>query len=113
MVFARVLRKQVTERARREEQMRKLMDSRASDAHAQHLIETDIRRRNIEANKAAAMEYRPETFGNVDMLYIKCRLNGYEVLACVDSGEHLIMGTHVLMMFVSRFLRVTFYLQGN
>ena len=57
------------------------------DAEAQQRIAENIRLQNIQQNMESALEYMPEAFGNVVMLYIDCQVNGHHVKAFVDSGS--------------------------
>lgn len=59
------------------------------DAEAQRRIAEEIRLQNVQQNMESALEYMPEAFGNVVMLYINCKVNGHHVKAFVDSGAQM------------------------
>ncbi|XP_062449611.1 protein DDI1 homolog 2 isoform X2 [Rhea pennata] len=87
--FTRVLVEQQQDRARREQERIRLYSADPFDLEAQAKIEEDIRQQNIEENMTIAMEEAPESFGQVVMLYINCKVNGHPVKAFVDSGAQM------------------------
>ncbi|XP_051752328.1 protein DDI1 homolog 2 isoform X2 [Ctenopharyngodon idella] len=87
--FTKVLLEQQQDRARREQERIKLLTADPFDLEAQAKIEEEIRQHNIEENMTIAMEEAPESFGQVVMLYINCKVNGHPVKAFVDSGAQM------------------------
>ena len=54
-----------------------------------NIVDRCFRLKNVDTNMEAAMEFAPESFGQVVMLYIDCQVNGQPVKAFVDSGKFL------------------------
>lgn len=84
--FTKILREQQAARAERERLRIRMLTADPMDIEAQRLIAQEIESNNIEHNMELAMEYNPESFGTVIMLYIDCKVNGYKIKAFVDSG---------------------------
>ena len=86
MYDQQILREQQAARAERERLRIRLLTADPMDIEAQRLIAQEIENKNIEHNMELAMEYNPESFGTVIMLYIDCKVNGVPIKAFVDSG---------------------------
>ncbi|XP_057528510.1 protein DNA-DAMAGE INDUCIBLE 1-like isoform X2 [Amaranthus tricolor] len=56
------------------------------DIEAQKKIEAAIRQKGVDENWATALEYNPEAFARVVMLYVDMEVNGVPLKAFVDSG---------------------------
>ncbi|XP_005106322.1 protein DDI1 homolog 2 [Aplysia californica] len=87
--FKKVFEEQRAAKQRDEDEKRRLLTADPFDPRAQQQIEEAIRMKNIESNMETAMEFAPESFGQVHMLYVDCKVNGHPVKAFVDSGAQM------------------------
>lgn len=87
--FSEVFRQQQSERMEKAQERMRLMSANPFNPEVQKLIAEEIRLKNVETNMETAMEFAPESFGQVHMLYIDCKVNGHPVKAFVDSGAQM------------------------
>lgn len=87
--YKKVFEEQQAMRRKVEDDKRRLLLADPFDPSSQQQIEEAIRMKNVESNMETAMEYSPESFGQVHMLYIDCKVNGFPVKAFVDSGAQM------------------------
>ncbi|KAL7130716.1 hypothetical protein ABFS83_13G152300 [Erythranthe nasuta] len=82
----RARNRQRSELKRQQEEEMALLYADPFDVEAQKKIEAAIRQKGIDENWAAALEYNPEAFARVVMLYVDMEVNGIPLKAFVDSG---------------------------
>ncbi|CAM6025874.1 unnamed protein product [Sphagnum balticum] len=88
-LFQRLLQQQHQRRLdlkHQSQQPSELSNADPFDVDAQKRIEESIRQKNVYDNWEAALEYNPESFGRVIMLYVDMEVNGIPLKAFVDSG---------------------------
>ncbi|GAB1602153.1 protein DDI1 homolog 2-like [Argonauta hians] len=87
--FSEVFRRQQSDRLEKAQERVRLMTANPFSPEVQKMIAEEIRLKNVETNMETAMEFAPESFGQVHMLYIDCNVNGHPVKAFVDSGAQM------------------------
>ena len=87
--FRRLLAEQEERRQEWERERIRMLNADPLDPTYQQRIAETIRKDNVEQNMLTAMEYNPESFGLVTMLYVDCRANHAPIKAFVDSGAQM------------------------
>lgn len=76
-----------------EAKQRELMKN-PNSLEAQKAIEEAIRQENVLNNMEAALESNPESFGHIDMLYLRFQVDGKDIDAFVDTGAQMTISKH-------------------
>mgnify|MGYP001940172807 FL=1 len=84
--FAQVITQQRAKVQEMQAAQEELFHSDPFDVEAQKKIEESIRQDRVAENLEHAIEFSPESFGNISMLYVNLKVNGHPVKAFVDSG---------------------------
>lgn len=87
--FRRVFAEQEDRRLEWERERIRMLNADPLDPKYQQQIAESIRKDNVEQNMLTAMEYNPESFGLVTMLYVDCWANHAPIKAFVDSGAQM------------------------
>lgn len=72
-----------------EEARHRQIMSNPNSLEAQQAIEEAIRQQNVLHNMEAALESNPESFGHIDMLYLRFKVDGHDIDAFVDTGAQM------------------------
>jgi DNA damage-inducible protein 1 len=72
--------------------------SNPNSLESQKAIEEAIRQQNILQNMDAAMESNPESYGYIDMLYLRFQVDGHAIDAFVDTGAQMTISKKRSMM---------------
>ena len=91
--FVRAYNEQKRMRAEQVALRQRMIQADPLDVEAQQKIAEAIKQENINLNMETAMEFAPESFGQVTMLFINCFVNGHPVKAFVDSGAQATLMT--------------------
>ncbi|CAH8516256.1 unnamed protein product [Schistosoma rodhaini] len=86
VAFRRVFESQQSIARQHREELENLLAADALNPAVQERIAELIKQNNIDMQMESALEYYPETFGQVSMLFINCKIKDQNIKAFVDSG---------------------------